>query len=64
MFVFFFDITEYSHLGQVIAGDVSSVEFHALVDKYHAIYADALVKLFNEHKEKYAKEAADMVFIE
>lgn len=46
------------------AGDVSSAEFHALVDKYHAIYADALVKLFNEHKEKYAKEAADMVFIE
>jgi hypothetical protein len=45
-------------------GDVTSAEFHALVDKYHAIYADTLVKLFNEHKEKYAKDAADMVFIE
>lgn len=46
------------------AGDVTSAEFHALVDKYHGKYADALVKLFNEHKEKYAKDAADMVFIE
>jgi len=52
------------YLVRVTAGDVSSAEFHALVDKHHALYVEALVKLFNEHKEKYAKEAADIVLIE
>lgn len=36
-------------------GDVTSAEFHALVDKYHAIYMEALQKLFDDNKDTYAQ---------
>ena len=38
--------------------------FDAVVDKYHRLYMDALQKLFDENKEKYAKNEADMVLVE
>ena len=45
-------------------GDVTSAAFRAQVDKYHGIYKKALFDLFESNKEKYAKDAADMVIIE
>lgn len=38
--------------------------FEALVDKYHGLYVTALLELFDQHKEKYAKHAADMRLLE
>ena len=46
------------------AGDLHSAEFHALVDKYHATYTQALTKLFEEHKDKYAKGERDLRIVE
>jgi 2-acylglycerol O-acyltransferase 2 len=38
--------------------------FDALVDKYHKQYVTALLQLFDQHKEKFAKEASDMRVLE
>jgi hypothetical protein len=47
-----------------LAGDLESAEFSALVDKYHKRYVDALVALFNEHKDKYARGEGDLTLVE
>lgn len=46
------------------AGEPSGPQFEALVDKYHARYVTELKQLFNDHKEKYAKEAANLELVE
>jgi len=38
--------------------------FNAQVDKYHRQYVTALLELFDQHKEKYAKHASDMRLLE
>ncbi len=38
--------------------------FDALVDKYHRQYVNALLELFDQHKEKFAKHASDMRLLE
>ena len=42
------------------AGDEASAEFAALVDKYHAAYVAALRVLFEAHRERCGKGAADL----
>lgn len=46
------------------AGEMSGAQFDAVVDKYHKQYTSALLKLFEDHREKFAKEAADMKLVE
>lgn len=46
------------------SGEPRGPEFEALVDKYHAIYCTELQKLYKDHREKYAKGAADLLLVE
>lgn len=45
-------------------GDPCGAEFDAVVDKYHRMYCQELQKLFNQHKEKFAKGASDLQLVE
>ncbi|KAL4526931.1 hypothetical protein Ndes2526A_g01348 [Nannochloris sp. 'desiccata'] len=45
-------------------GRSNDAVFEALVDKYHRQYVTALLELFDQHKEKYAKHASDMRLLE
>lgn len=47
-----------------LTGPEDTSEFKALVDKYHALYTAALQKLFNEHKERFAKGEGDLEIVE
>lgn len=42
---------------QCVDGNVGDARYEALIDKYHGMYVDALVKLFDENQEKYGKGA-------
>lgn len=46
------------------AGEEASAEFAALVDRHHARYVAALKKLFEEHRDKFAKGEADLQLVE
>ena len=45
-------------------GATDGAEFAALVDKYHGQYLAAVQKLYDNHKEKFAKGAADLAIAE
>lgn len=45
-------------------GEEASAEFAALVDRHHARYVAALKKLFEEHRDKFAKGEADLQLVE
>lgn len=45
-------------------GEPGGAAFEAMVDKYHKLYVSALMKLFEDHKERFAKGAADMQLVE
>jgi 1-acyl-sn-glycerol-3-phosphate acyltransferase len=45
-------------------GDPDSAEFRVMVDKYHKRYVDALKKLFDNHKAKFADEDSELVLVE
>ena len=54
------EVEKYEEAGSGRGGAV----FEALVDKYHRQYVTALLELFDQHKEKFAKDAADMRLLE
>jgi Diacylglycerol acyltransferase len=46
------------------SGGSRDAVFEAQVDKYHKQYVTALLDLFHQHKEKFAKHASDMQLLE
>lgn len=50
---------------QLLAGDLRSDEGQAVVDACHRRYCEALVDLYDQHKDEYAPDRAqDMRFVE